>query len=76
MRFLRAILAYWGIAARLASLRGLPRAAGALVAVLVCWQVFGLGVAAVFAAPQGGVPSATWQDNDRNHRRSPNQIVT
>ena len=76
MRFLRAILAHWGIAARLASLRGLPRAAGALVAVLVCWQVCGLGVAAVFAAPQGGVPAATWQDNDRNHRRSPNQIVT
>ena len=76
MRFLRAILAHWGIAARLASLRGLPRAAVALVAVLVCWQVCGLGVAAVFAAPQGGVPAATWQDNDRNHRRSPNQIVT
>ena len=76
MRFLRAILAHWGIAARHSGLRGLLCAAGALVAVLVCWQVFGLGVAAVFAAPQGGVPSATWQDNDRNHRRSPNQIVT
>ena len=76
MRFLRAILAHWGIQARHAGLRGLPCAAGLLVAVLVCWQLCGPGVVAVFAAPQGGVPAATWQDNDRNHRRSPNQIVT
>ena len=76
MRFLRAILVHWGIQARHAGLRGLPCAAGLLVAVLVCWQLCGLGVVAVVAAPQGGVPAATWQDNDRNHRRSPNQIVT
>ena len=76
MRFLRAILAHWGIQARHAGLRGLPCAAGLLVAVLVCWQLYGPGVVAVVAAPQGGVPTATWQDNDRNHRRSPNQIVT
>lgn len=76
MRFLRAILVHWGIQARRASLRGLLCAAGALVAVLACWQLCGPGVVAVFAAPQGGVPAATWQDNDRNHRRSPNQIVT
>lgn len=43
-----------------------------LAAALVCclWATVSV------AAPQGGVPSATWQDNDRNHRRSPNQIVT
>ena len=76
MRFLRAILVHWGIQARRASLRGLLCAAGALVAVLAGWQLCGPGVVAVFAAPQGGVPAATWQDNDRNHRRSPNQIVT
>ena len=76
MRFLRAILVHWGIQARHAGLRGLPCAAGLLVAVLVCWQLCGLGVVAVVVAPQGGVPAATWQDNDRNHRRSPNQIVT
>ncbi|MTJ93758.1 MAG: flagellar basal body P-ring formation protein FlgA [Desulfovibrio sp.] len=76
MRFLRAILAHWGGPARRASLRGLLCTAGSLVAVLVCWQLCGPGVVAVVAAPQGGVPSATWQDNDRNHRRSPNQIVT
>ena len=77
MRFLRAILAHWGGQARHVGQRGLHCAAGLLVAaVLVCWQLCGLGVVAVFAAPQGGVPSATWQDNDRNHRRSPNQIVT
>ena len=73
---MRAILEHWGIQARHAGLRGLPCAAGLLVAVLVCWQLCGLGVVAVVAAPQGGVPAATWQDNDRNHRRSPNQIVT
>lgn len=76
MRFLRAILAYWGLPARHASLRGLLCAAGALVAVLVCWQLCGPGVVAVIAAPQGGVTGAAWQDNDRSHRRSPNQIVT
>ena len=76
MRFLRAILAHWGIQARHAGLRGLPCVAVYLVAVLVCWQLCGPGVVAVVAAPQGGVPTATWQDNDRNHRRSPNQIVT
>ena len=43
-----------------------------LAAALVCC----LWATASVAAPQGGVPSATWQDNDRNHRRSPNQIVT
>ena len=43
-----------------------------LAAALVCC----LWATATVAAPQGGVPSATWQDNDRNHRRSPNQIVT
>ena len=43
-----------------------------LAAALVCclWATVSV------AAPQGGVSSATWQDNDRNHRRSPNQIVT
>ena len=51
MRFLRAILAHWGITARHASLRGLLCAAGALVAVLVCWQVCGLGVAALKPVP-------------------------
>ena len=76
MRVLRAILAHWGIQARHAGLRGLPCVAVYLVAVLVCWQLCGPGVVAVVAAPQGGVPTATWQDNDRNHRRSPNQIVT
>lgn len=76
MRFLRAILAHLGGLAQRASLRGRLCAAGLPVAVLVCWQLCGPGVAAVVAAPQGGVPSATWQDNDRNHRRSPNQIVT
>lgn len=46
---------------------------GALLATaLVCC----LWAAASVAAPQGGVSGATWQDNDRNHRRSPNQIVT
>lgn len=43
-----------------------------LVAALVCC----LWAAVAAAAPQGGVAGATWQDNDRNHRRSPNQIVT
>ena len=76
MRFLRAILAHWGGQARHGGLRGLLCAAGLLLAVLVSWQLCGPGVVAVFAAPQGGVPSATWQDNDRNHRRSPSQIVT
>ena len=43
-----------------------------LVFALVCvwWK------APVLAAPTGGVPSAVWQDNDRSHRRSPNQIKT
>lgn len=27
-------------------------------------------------APMGGVPSAVWQDSDRNHRRSPPQVKT
>lgn len=46
---------------------------GALLATaLVCC----LWATASVAAPQGGVSGATWQDNDRNHRRSPNQIVT
>ena len=76
MRVLRAILAHWGIQARHAGLRGLPCVAAYLVAVLVCWQLCGPGVVAVVAAPQGGVPTATWQDNARNHRGSPNQIVT
>ena len=76
MRFLRAILAYWGGPARRASLRGLLCAAGPLVAVLLCWQLCGPGVVAVVAAPQGGVTGSTWQDSERNHRRSPNQIVT
>ena len=31
-------------------------------------------VAHVSAAPTGGVPSAVWQDTERNHRRSPSQI--
>ena len=43
-----------------------------LAAALVCC----LWATASVAAPQGGVSGATWQDNDRNHRRSPNQIVT
>ena len=43
-----------------------------LAAALVCC----LWATATVAAPQGGVSGATWQDNDRNHRRSPNQIVT
>ena len=42
------------------------------IAVLAC----GLGAGFALAAPQGGVNGATWQDNNRNHRRSPNQIVT
>lgn len=29
-----------------------------------------------FAAPAAGVNQSTWQDNDRNHRRSPSQIKT
>lgn len=76
MRLLWAILAHWGALARRASLRGLPCAAGSLVAVLACLQLCGPGVVAVIAAPQGGVVGATWQDSDRNHRRSPSQIVT
>ena len=75
MRFLRIFLACSGALARQCTLRG-TGAAGLLVAVLVCWQLCGPGALAVLAAPGGGVPSATWQDNDRNHRRSPSQIVT
>ena len=75
MRFLRNLLAYSGALARQALVRG-TGAAGLAVAVLACWQLCGPSAVAVFAAPQGGVPAATWQDNDRNHRRSPNQIVT
>ena len=75
MPFLRNLLAYSGALARQALVRG-TGAAGLAVAVLACWQLCGPSAVAVFAAPQGGVPAATWQDNDRNHRRSPNQIVT
>ncbi|HJA78150.1 MAG TPA: flagellar basal body P-ring formation chaperone FlgA [Candidatus Desulfovibrio intestinavium] len=42
--------------------------AGALCLVLLCH------VAAVRECLAAGVPDAVWQDNDRNHRRSPSQI--
>lgn len=64
MRFLQVI---WAMRdGRVLPLRAL------LAAALVCclWATVSV------AAPQGGVSGATWQDNDRNHRRSPNQIVT
>ena len=51
--------------------RALPLGALLVAAMLCCFWA-----AASVAAPQGGVSGATWQDNDRNHRRSPNQIVT
>ncbi len=43
-----------------------------LPAVLLLAQLCWLVVAQ--AAPTGGVPSAVWQDTERNHRRSPSQI--
>ncbi|SDF67086.1 flagella basal body P-ring formation protein FlgA [Desulfovibrio legallii] len=40
-----------------------------LAAALLC-----LAARPVPAAPTAGVPQAVWQDNDRDHRRSPSQI--
>lgn len=64
MRFLQVIWSMRGV-------RALPLGALLVAAMLCCFWA-----AASVAAPQGGVSGATWQDNDRNHRRSPNQIVT
>lgn len=62
---------FWQVIEKTRGNRVLPLGA-LLVAALVCC----LWAAVVAAAPQSGVSGATWQDNDRNHRRSPNQIVT
>ncbi len=64
MRFLQVIWSMRGV-------RALPLGALLVAALLCCFWA-----AASVAAPQGGVSGATWQDNDRNHRRSPSQIVT
>lgn len=64
------MLVLWGKGA-MRSVR-LMRACALAVALLACV----LCAAAASAAPQSGVYGSTWQDNDRNHRRSPNQIVT
>lgn len=47
---------------------GMAALAGVLCLVFV-WQLV-LGAACLAA----GIPEAVWQDNDRNHRRSPSQI--
>lgn len=41
----------------------------ALAALMFCGSLYMASPAA--AAAMGGVPTATWQDNDRSHRRSP-----
>ena len=76
MRFLRGIWATWGSRGLLAGVLPFSAAAcGVLCGLLLCAGGW-LHAPAAYAAPQGGVAGATWQDNDRNHRRSPNQIVT
>lgn len=43
-----------------------------LLLAFYCW----LPACIVEAAATGGVPQAVWEDNERNHRRSPSQIKT
>lgn len=49
--------------------RGGMAALAGMVCLLLAWHLV-LGTACLAA----GVPDAVWQDNDRNHRRSPSQI--
>ncbi|WP_346666909.1 flagellar basal body P-ring formation chaperone FlgA [uncultured Desulfovibrio sp.] len=48
---------------------GLLAVLAGVFCLLIVWQMV-LGTACLAA----GVPDAVWQDNDRNHRRSPSQI--
>lgn len=43
-----------------------------LAALMFCGSLYMASSAA--AAAMGGVPTATWQDNDRGHRRSPSAV--
>ena len=58
---------------RRATRRGVGAAAALCLALLSAWA-WTFGSVPVWAAAQGGVPRAVWQDTDRNHRRSPTQV--